>query len=126
MSDFNSLDPTKPATLEAVVEAVLHLSTFDEAELLQLVSQGRLRELFPFRPARARELPPDFVAEESLVEASALPVSAERRRELIQSSMPSRPAKSTIIVTGRATIQRDAAADADARRLEELKHSSES
>jgi hypothetical protein len=87
MSEFMQLDTEAPATMKAVVEAVLRLSTYSERQILELVSEGRLGELFPFHP-RGQETPPDFVAEDDLQEASALPLSRERKGALIQSSMP--------------------------------------
>jgi hypothetical protein len=90
MSEFIQLEASAPATLGAVVEAVTHLSTYSEAQLLDLVSAGKIKDLFPFRPNALDELPADTVEESELVEASAMPLSRERRAALIQSSMPSR------------------------------------
>jgi hypothetical protein len=73
-----------------VLEAVLRLSTFSERQMLDLGSEGQLGERFPFHP-KAQEMPPDFVAEDDLEEASPLPLSCRQRAALIQSSMP--PAK---------------------------------
>jgi len=98
MSEFIKLEANSPATLGAVVEAVTRLSTLSEAQILELVSAGKIQELFPFHP-RSEALPADTVAEEDLVEASALPLSRERRAALIQSSVPvssSRSAKQTV------------------------------
>ena len=83
------LEASQAATLGAVVEAVTRLSTLSEAQILELVSAGKLNELFPFRPTRPHALARDTVAEEDLVEASALPLSREQRAALIQSTMPS-------------------------------------
>ena len=92
MSEFKTLDASQPATLGAVVEAITRLSTYSEVEILELVSAGKIRELFPFRSNRTSELPPDTVAEEDLEEASPMPPSHEKRAAIIQSSMaPSRP-----------------------------------
>ena len=88
MREFMQLDADAPATMEAVVEAGVRLGTYSEREVLELVSGGQLGELFPFHP-RQQAIPPDFVAEEDMQEASALPVSRERQGALIQSSMPS-------------------------------------
>jgi len=82
------LEAGAPATLGAVVEAVTRLSIHSEAEILELVSAGRLRELFPFRSNRADELPRDTEAEEDLVEASPMPLSRKGQAALIESSMP--------------------------------------
>jgi len=49
MSEFRHLDTKEPAQMGAVVEAVLRLSTFSERQILDLVSEGQLGELFPFR-----------------------------------------------------------------------------
>jgi hypothetical protein len=92
MSEFIKLEASAPATLGAVVEAMTRLSTLSEAHILELVSAGKIQELFPFRPNRVDALPADTVDEGDLVEASALPLSAERRAALIQSSMPARAA----------------------------------
>lgn len=81
------LKADSPATLEAVVEAIVRLSRLDEPQILQLVSEGRLKECFPFRVRREGEIPPDFVAADDLVEASALPLTRAARQALIQSSM---------------------------------------
>ncbi len=83
------LEASKAATLGAVVEAVTRLSTYPEAQILALVSAGKLKELFPFRPTRPEVLPRDTVEERELVEASAMPLSREQRDALVQSSMPS-------------------------------------
>jgi hypothetical protein len=88
MSEFKTLDTEAPAEMGAVVEAVVRLSTFSERQILELVSEGQLGELFPFHPKEPKMLPPDFVAEADLEEASAMPLSRERRAALIQSSMP--------------------------------------
>ena len=52
MSEFMQLDAEAPATLGAVVEAVTRLSTLSEAKILELVSAGKIAELFPFKPYR--------------------------------------------------------------------------
>ena len=96
MSEFMRLDAEAPATMEAVVEAVLRLSTYSERQVLELVSDGRVGELFPFHP-REQEVPPDFVAEDDLQEASAMPLSRERKGALIQSSMPSKAKPSSTV-----------------------------
>jgi hypothetical protein len=88
MSEFMLLDAKAPATMQAVVEAVMRLSTFSEAQILELVSAGKLSEMFPFRPQSGQDIPPDFVPEDELNEASALPLSREARAALIQSRMP--------------------------------------
>jgi hypothetical protein len=88
MSEFMLLDAKAPATLEAVLEGVAHLSTLSEAEILERVSAGRARDLFPFKPMSDQEIPSDKVAEDELVEASAMPLSRQQRSSLIQSSMP--------------------------------------
>jgi hypothetical protein len=88
MSEFLKLEANAPATLGAVVEAITRLSTCSEAEILELVSAGKIREVFPFRPAVPADLGADSVGEEELVEASAMPLSREQRAALIQSSLP--------------------------------------
>jgi len=87
MSQFMHLDGETPATLQAVVAAVLHLRTLSEPQLLELASEGRLDEVFPFGP-KPQELAPDFVQEEDLHSASALPRSDQERQEHIESSLP--------------------------------------
>jgi hypothetical protein len=87
MSKFRHLDTKEPAEMGAVLEAVVRLSTLSEDEILSLVSEGHLEDSFPFS-AQAQALPPDFVAEEDLEEASALPLSRADREALIQASMP--------------------------------------
>lgn len=88
MSEFLKLEANAPATLGAVVEAVTRLSTYPEAELLELVSAGKIGDVFPFRPTAPATLEPDTVEEEALAEASAMPLSREQRAALIQSSLP--------------------------------------
>jgi hypothetical protein len=88
MSEFIKLKAGAPATLGAVVEAVTRLSTYSEAQILELVSTGKIKDVFPFCSTRPEELPADRVEESELVEASAMPLSRERRAALIQSSMP--------------------------------------
>jgi hypothetical protein len=88
MSEFLKLEANAPATLGAVVEALTRLSTYPEAELLELVSAGKIRDVFPFRPTVPTGLGPDSLAEDELVEASAMPLSPDRHAALIQSSLP--------------------------------------
>jgi hypothetical protein len=88
MSQFLKLEADAPATLGAVVEAVTRLSTYPEAELLELVSAGKIRDVFPFRPAPPTDLAPDTMAEAELVEASVMPLSREHHAALIQASLP--------------------------------------
>lgn len=90
MSEFIKLEANAPATLGSVVEAVTRLSTLSEAQILKLVSAGKIEELFPFRPNALEEIPADTVAESDLVEASAMPLSSQRRAALLQSSLPAR------------------------------------
>src|ERR1700734_643144 len=88
MSKFMQLDAKAPATLGAVVEAVTHLSTLSEARILDLVSTGRIAEVFPYKPAADQSLPADTKADEELVEASTAPLSRRQREALINSSLP--------------------------------------
>jgi hypothetical protein len=91
MSEFISLDAKAPATIEAVVEVVMRLSTYSEAQILELVSAGKLSEAFPFRPKSGHAVPADFVSEDDLIEASARPLTRAQRSALTQSSMPMPP-----------------------------------
>jgi hypothetical protein len=59
MSEFMILDSKAPATMEAVVEAVMRLSTLSEPQILELVSAGKLGEVFPFRPNGGHSMPPN-------------------------------------------------------------------
>lgn len=95
MSKFNKLEANTPATLGAVVEAVTRLSTFSEAQILELVSAGKINDLFPFRPSGPIDLPADTVDESELQEASAIPLSSERRTALVHASMPASSNQST-------------------------------
>ena len=88
MSKFMTLNSEAPATLGAVVAAVTELSTLGEAKLLELVTAGRLAEVFPFKPTKARRLPADTQSEDQLVLASASPLSRKQRDALIESSLP--------------------------------------
>ncbi len=81
------LEESQPATLGAVVDAVTRIGLLGEAKILEMVSAGKLKELFPFKPSLA-DVPPDAVEEGELTEASPMPLSRERRASLIQSSMP--------------------------------------
>ena len=81
------MDANAPATLEAVVEALTRLSAFGEAEIQELVSAGKIKDVFRFKTPSNRPLPADFVDEGDLVEASVLPLSREQRRALIKSSV---------------------------------------
>jgi len=87
MSKFMTLNSEGPATLGAVLEAVTELSTLGEAKILELVTAGKIAEVFPFKPAKAR-LPADTQSEAQLVEASAMPLSRKQRDALIQVSLP--------------------------------------
>jgi hypothetical protein len=88
MSEFMRLDAEAPATLGAVVEAVTRLSTLSEARILELVSAGKIADLFPFKPSGNQPIPSDTSAEGDLVQASALPLNRKQRDALIQSSLP--------------------------------------
>jgi hypothetical protein len=57
---------------------------------MELVSAGKIQEVFPFRPNPVTAVGPDFMAEEDLVEASPEPLSREERAAHIQESMPAR------------------------------------
>jgi hypothetical protein len=101
MSEFIELDAKAPATLGAVVEAITRLSTLGEAEILELVSKGKIQEMFPFRRNQGTDIGPDFVAEEDLVEASPEPLSREKRAAHIQASMPTPRESRSRIPSGR-------------------------
>lgn len=88
MSQFESIDPDEPATIENVLAAIMRLRAHDEATLAQLVSEGKLQEIFPFRP-RAVGLPPNTLDEADVPEASPHPLTDSRYEELVQSSMRS-------------------------------------
>jgi hypothetical protein len=88
MSKFMQLDAKAPATLGAVVEAVTHLSTLSEARILDLVSAGKIAEVFPYKPSADQPLPADTKADEELVEASSAPLNRRQRESLINSSLP--------------------------------------
>jgi hypothetical protein len=75
MSEFIKLEADSPATLQAVVEVITRLTTFSEAQILELVSDGKIKDFFSFGPAGSGELPPDTVEERELVEASPMPLS---------------------------------------------------
>lgn len=105
MSEFIELDAKAPATLGAVVEAITRLSTLGETEILELVSAGKIQEVFPFRPNHGTDVGPDFVAEEELVEASPEPLTREKRAAHIQASMPGSRKSSSRVPTGRAKKQ---------------------
>ena len=90
MSEFIELDAKAPATLGAVVEAITRLSTLGEAEIMKLVSAGKIQEIFPFRPNPVIDIGPDFMPDEDLVEASPGPLSRDERSAHIQESMPAR------------------------------------
>jgi len=83
-----TLDAKAPATLGAVVEAVTRISTLSEARILELVSAGKIADVFPYVPAAKRTVPADTVVEEELVEATAQPLNRRQRDALIASSLP--------------------------------------
>jgi len=88
MSNIMYLEGKAPATMEGVVEAITRLSTLSESKILELVSAGKIKGMFPFRVAGGHPLPADFVDEEDLVEASAFSLNSDDRRKLIRSSVP--------------------------------------
>jgi hypothetical protein len=59
-----------------------------EAKILELVSAGKIAELFPFSTGGHQPTPSDTLAEEELVEASPAPLNRKEREALIQSSLP--------------------------------------
>lgn len=85
MSDFEAIDPNEPATVENVLMAVMRLRDYDEAMLAEVISQGRLHELFPFRP-RSATLPPDTLDEAHVVEASPQSLTDSAYAELVKAS----------------------------------------
>lgn len=89
MNEFMKLDIDAPATIKAVLKAVIMIGERDETEVQQLATEDRLRELFPFR-ARESQTPPDFEDRQALKRASAMPLSRHERRDLIQASMPTK------------------------------------
>lgn len=107
MSKFIKLEANSPATLGAVVEAVTRLSTYSEAQILELVSAGKIKELFPFSPSRPDQLAPDTVDEGDLVEASAMPLGREQRAALVRSSMPT-SSTSPAVAAGTSRVRRSA------------------
>jgi hypothetical protein len=88
MREFMQLDAKAPAALGRVVEAATRLGTLSEAKILELVSAGKIADLFPFKPAGDQPIPSDTLAEEELVEASTLPLNRKQRDALIQLSLP--------------------------------------
>ena len=90
MPDFEALDPDAPATIEAVATAVMRLRAYDEPQLAELISQGRLRQVFPFRPHHA-EARKDLFEESEVPEASPDPLTDQQYAALVQSSMPEKP-----------------------------------
>ena len=111
------LHPNSPATLGAVLEAVARLSAYDEATIAEMVADGRIAELFPFKLAMAGEMPQDTEAEEDLIEASATPLNPQEREALIRSSFLaasedaafefSEEAKETVVVIEEQPILRE-------------------
>ena len=92
MSEFKSLDLGAPATVENVLEGILRLRTLGEADILELAVSGKLAEVFPIETIELSEDVADFVSEDNLNEASALPLSADDRVRLIRDSVPPNPA----------------------------------
>jgi hypothetical protein len=90
MREFMELDLKGPARLGAVLDAVVRLSTYDEAALLELASSGALTKAFPFVPSAGERqfVGADFQTLESLAAASPLPLTDAQREELIRSSIP--------------------------------------
>jgi hypothetical protein len=86
VAEFRQLDTKAPAELAAVVEVIVHLSALSDQHLVELVSGGKLGELFPFSPSD-QTLSPDAAADETLQETSSLPLSRDRRAALIASSV---------------------------------------
>jgi hypothetical protein len=87
MSEFMRLDTKAPATLGALTEAVTRLSTLSEAKILELVSTGKIAEVFPFIPQLIRQSHPILSRREELMEASPSALNRKQRRTLIQSSL---------------------------------------
>jgi hypothetical protein len=78
MTRFLKLKADAQVTIDAVVAAIARLSTYSEAEIISIVSAGKIQKLFPFHPALPDEIPADTVDESELVEASAMPLNGER------------------------------------------------
>lgn len=81
-------DSSRPATLEAVIEAIAKLSALDELEIKALVSSGKLQDILPFLRSPPMETVQDFASDDEVVEASPLPLSIKQRAELILASIP--------------------------------------
>ena len=66
----------EPVTLEQVVAAVLALDRFSEAEILDLISSGRLRDAFPYELRTGRPAA-DTMNWDEIPEASPRPLTEE-------------------------------------------------
>lgn len=86
-ADFEADDPKQPATLFNVAAAIANLHAYDETQLAELIAEGRLGEVFPFR-VRSAELPPDQVSAEDIVSASVEPMDDIAYGRLLQACMP--------------------------------------
>jgi len=82
---------------EAVHYPKIHIerlgNLIDEIELKERASRGEIEEVLPLKAKGRQRLPADFVAEQDLIEASPMPLSAEGRSTLIRAGFPRRPAR---------------------------------
>ena len=86
MSDFIDLDLNGPATVMAVVAALVRLTEVDEHTVQEFASNGRLEELFRIDP-RHVDPGPDFLSPDAVIDASPWPLSAPERAEVLEANL---------------------------------------
>lgn len=80
---YEQLDLAGPAVLEDVVSAILVLARHDEAELAEIVSAGKLREVFPYK-ARERAAPASLGRFDDIEEAPARELTDEEYEDFLR------------------------------------------
>ena len=86
MGEFSQFDAEAPAALGAVVEAVTRLSTLSEAKILELVSAGKVADLFALKPAGDRADPVRYRGGRRACGGVRITLKSERARRANPSS----------------------------------------
>src|SRR6266404_8954886 len=89
--EFERLDPRGRATLEDVVSAIIALGRYDELELFQLVSGGKLQQVFPFRLRTSISDPiPELDRWEDVVKAPSRALTDDEYEGFLRGEAPGR------------------------------------
>lgn len=75
-------DTSAVESFDDITEAILGLASKDEVDILELASQGRLRELFPYKMRASHA--PELEAWDDVVEAPNRPLTEEEYQRFLR------------------------------------------